>query len=417
MTATPSRWTSRRLTVWGTGLLLLSWFIYVHTMAVPGLVDRAGRFKGTDHIYFYVMGSLLRDGRADELYTPDSHIAEGRRRIDPSLALYAPYSNYGPQIAWVFAPLSRLPYAWSLTAFLLLTAIAYGLSVWLLWRDLPGLAPHGRLIALLAAAAPPFFTLLRYAQLSAFSLLLLSLALTALRRDRRFLAGLVLGTLIFKPQLGVIVAVALVAAAEWPILAGAAVAGAGQLLIAWTVGGTEVMSQYAGVLWTLLRNPALVQIYPTEVHSARGFLHLLLPAGPLASGISSLLVAGLVVSAVFVWRSRSETGLRWGTLILLTLLASPHLLSYDLVLLAIPVLIFADWAVTHRDHPSHQWVCIALLLAYLSPFSSNLARLWPVQSSAIVFASLAWLGASLCLEYAKPKLAAATRPHFLRSVP
>src|SRR5688572_17505753 len=90
-----SQWTSRRLTVWGSGLLLLSWFIYVHTMMVPGYIDRAGRFKGTDYIYFYVMGSLVLDGRTDALYQPDAHLAEGRRRIDPSLALYAPYSNYG----------------------------------------------------------------------------------------------------------------------------------------------------------------------------------------------------------------------------------------------------------------------------------------------------------------------------------
>ena len=103
-----SRWTARRLTVWGTGLLVLSWFIYAYTMSTPGLIDRAGRFKGTDHIYFFVMGSLMEDGRADDLYSPDAHLAEGRRRIDPSLALYAPYSNYGPQIAWAFMPLARL---------------------------------------------------------------------------------------------------------------------------------------------------------------------------------------------------------------------------------------------------------------------------------------------------------------------
>jgi hypothetical protein len=59
--------TTKRLTVWGIGLLGLSWFIYLHTMMVPGLIDRAGRFKGTDYIQFYVMGSLVLDGRADAL--------------------------------------------------------------------------------------------------------------------------------------------------------------------------------------------------------------------------------------------------------------------------------------------------------------------------------------------------------------
>src|SRR5262245_55720876 len=173
--APQSLWTARRLTVWGTGLLILSWFIYVYTIATPGLVDRAGRFKGTDHLYFFVMGSLMQDGRADELYSPDAHLAEGRRRIDPNLALYAPYSNYGPQIAWALMPLARLPYGYSLSLFLLFTGACYVLSVWMTWRDLPELAPHGALVALLAAASPLFLSLFRYAQLSAITLLLLSI--------------------------------------------------------------------------------------------------------------------------------------------------------------------------------------------------------------------------------------------------
>ena len=88
-------------------------------MSTAGLIDRAGRFKGTDHVYFFVMGSLMQGDRADDLYSPAAHLAEGRRRIEPGLALYAPYSNYGPQVAWAFMPLARLSYAHSLTLFLL----------------------------------------------------------------------------------------------------------------------------------------------------------------------------------------------------------------------------------------------------------------------------------------------------------
>ena len=33
--------------VWGTSLMVLGWFVYLHTMMVPGYVDRTGRFKGT----------------------------------------------------------------------------------------------------------------------------------------------------------------------------------------------------------------------------------------------------------------------------------------------------------------------------------------------------------------------------------
>ena len=85
--------------MWGASLMVLSWFVYVHTMLVPGYLDRAGRFKGTDYIYFYVMGSLMSQGRVDALYDPAAHLEEARRRIDPGLNLYAAHSNYGPQVA------------------------------------------------------------------------------------------------------------------------------------------------------------------------------------------------------------------------------------------------------------------------------------------------------------------------------
>jgi alpha-1,2-mannosyltransferase len=397
----PSLWTSRRLTVWGTGLLVLSWFIYVYTMTTPGLVDRAGRFKGTDHIYFFVMGSLMQDGRADDLYSPDAHLAEGRRRIDSNLALYQPYSNYGPQVAWAFMPLAGLPYGYSLTLFLIFTAACYGLSVWIVWRDLPELAPYGRLVVLLAAASPLVLSLFRYAQLSAISLLLLSLALAALRRNRRFLAGIALGTMIFKPTLGVIVGITLVAAGEWRIVAGAATAATAQIALAWAVSGTFVMRQYVQVLWRLLRDPALVQIYPTEVHSLRGFVQLLIPQSPLIGLVSLAGTLVLVALGIHVWRSRCEMGLRWGVLVLLTILASPHLLTYDLVLLSIPLLTLANWAVGHRDDRRHRVMSVFLLLAYLAPFSSNLARLWPVQASVVAIGALTCLGVSLSRK-AKP---------------
>lgn len=401
MPTTPSpqsRWTARRLTVWGTGLLVLSWFVYVHTMSTPGLIDRAGRFKGTDHIYFFVMGSLMQDGRADDLYSPDAHLSEGRRRIDQGLTLYAPYSNYGPQVAWVFMPLARLSYADSLTLFLLFTGACYALSVWLIWRDLPELARYGPLVALLAAASPLFLSLFRYAQLSAITLLLLSLALAAIRRDRRFLAGIALGTMVFKPTLGVLVGIALIAAGEWRIVAGAAAAATAQLALAWSVSSTAVMRDYVDVLWRLLRNPSLVQIYPTEVHSLRGFVQLLAPQSALTGLVSLPGTLLMLATAIRVWRSSSDVGVRWGVLVLLTILASPHLLTYDLLLLSIPLLTLGNWAVSHRTDRRHAAISLCLLLAYLAPFSSNLARLWPVQSSVIAIGALTWLGVSLSRE-------------------
>jgi len=377
--------------MWGAGLMGLSWFIYAHTMMVPGYIDRAGRFKGTDYIYFYVMGSLMSEGRVDALYDPNAHLDEARRRIDPALNLYAAHSNYGPQVAAAFAPLSRLSFGTSLALFLALTALAYGLSVWWVWTLSPALRPYGAPLAILAAGFPAFFTLIRYAQLSALSLILLSLALVALARQRRFLAGLVFGLMVFKPQLAVVIALVLILTGEWRMVAGAALAAAAELALAWLASDTAAMREYFHVLWTLARDPSLVQIHPGEVHSVRGFAQLLLPSLPAVVSTASLLaLVAAVWLGVRAWKSGAPVTWKWGQLVLLSILASPHLLTYDLILLAIPLLAFSDWSLANREEPRQPHVARLLLALYLAPFSSNLTRLLPIQWSVVAMAVLAW---------------------------
>jgi alpha-1,2-mannosyltransferase len=388
--------TRKRLTLWGLGLLLLSWAIYVHTMMVPGLFDRAKRFKGTDHIAFYVMGSLARDGRMDALYDPQANLDEGRRRIDRGLDLYMAHPNYGPQIAVAFAPLAALPFSLSLTIFLAFTALCYALSVWLVWRELPALRGDARLVALLAAASPLFLALFRYAQLSAISLLFWSLAFVAFRRQRSFAAGLAIGCLAFKPQMGIVIAIALLAARDWRAVAGASVTAVGQLAFAWLVAGSAAMLAYFHVLWTLLLNPALVQAFPSEVHSVRGFAQLLIPSPAIVSALSLVALAIAVVAAVRTWRSAAPLELRWAMVMLLTLLGSPHLLTYDLLLLTLPLLVLADWAVRNHAHPRQPLVALLLVGLYLSPFSSHLARLTHVQLSVLAMAAVAWCVYDVC---------------------
>ena len=146
--ALASLFTARRLWTWGAALFALSWVIHAHTMATPGLVDRVGRFKGSDYVQFYVMGSLVRDGRIRDLYDPQAHLAQARSRIDPALGLYAPRPNYGPQVALAFALLAGLPYAWSLGLFLSISA-----------RSIESPSPfNARLNAAIASSTRPIFS-------------------------------------------------------------------------------------------------------------------------------------------------------------------------------------------------------------------------------------------------------------------
>ena len=382
--------TARRLAAWATGLLILSWGLYAYTMSQAGLVDRAGRFKGSDYVQYYVLGSLVLEGRTDLLYDSNVQVAQGRTRIDPRLNLYAAHVNYGPQVALAFAPLARLPFGLSLAVFLGLTTVAYAAAVWLIWKSSPRLHGHGRLVALLAAASPLFLTVVKYAQLSAFTLLIWAIAFTAFKHNRKFAAGLAVGCLAFKPQLGLVIGTALLIGREWRALGGALVTGLGQLGVAWLVAGSRGLESYASALLTLVRNPALVQLYPSEVHSIRGFLQLLVPSPMLvaAGGMAGLIVA--LILAGRKWQRDAVSGVSWAQVVILTILASPHLLSYDLVLLTCPLLLLADWCLGNDHDPRRSSVTLLLLPLYFAPFSSNLARLIPVQLSVPAMMTLVW---------------------------
>jgi alpha-1,2-mannosyltransferase len=211
----------------------------------------------------------------------------------------------------------------------------------------------------------------------------------AYRRDRLFVSGLAIGCLAFKPQFGLIVGVVLLVSREWRVVAGAAATACGQLVVGWLVAGSAVMGQYFATLMKLMVNPQLVQLFPSEVHSLRGFFQLLLPSPALVTVCSIAGTIAALVLAVLSWRSRASVLLRFGQVILLTVLASPHLLSYDLVLLTVPLMALADWSVRSTDHPLRHTTALLLVPLYFAPISSNLARAVHVQLSAVVMVLLA----------------------------
>jgi glycosyl transferase family 87 len=389
----------RRLRLWGLTLLVLGWGVHLHTISTAGLIDRAGRVKGSDYVQFYVMGSLAAAGRFEALYDANAHLAEGRQRIDPALGIYASHPDYGPQVALAFAPLAAVPYATSLAIFTALIASIYAFSVWILWRECPALRVDGALVGLLAAASPLFLTVVRYGQASAFALLAVSLGYAALRRERHFLAGLAIGCLAYKPQLGIVIAAAAIGARQWRLVAGAAFAAGAQIAIGWFAGGTAVVAAYVRELAALAMNPSLVQLHPSEVHSIRGLVQLLVPYAPIVTFAALIALVIGIVAAVRGWSAPGPLGMQWSLLVTLTILASPHLLTYDLVLLTVPLLLIADWTVDNSDHPSSAPIRVLLALLYFAPFSAMIvARLTGIQVSTIAMALLAWYAYQISTE-------------------
>src|SRR5437667_10192023 len=87
---------------------------------------------------------------------------------------------------------------------------------------------------------------------------LLHFGVLAINSERHFLAGLAIGSLIFKPQLALAAAAIFLFSGEWRTVLGAiSAAAAAQLALAWAHYGTTVMQSY---LQALSRIPNLAPL-------------------------------------------------------------------------------------------------------------------------------------------------------------
>jgi hypothetical protein len=212
---------------------------------------------------------------------------------------------------------------------------------------------------------------------------------------------LALGCLIFKPQLGVAAAILFLVTLRWKIIAGAILSAAIELIPACLYYGPEPLREWLRVLRSVPRALALFEPRLYQTHSLRTFWTMLIP-WPSAS-LALYLASALLVSAWLVacWRSRLPLPLRYSALLLATVLLSPHLSVYDLVILAPAFLLFSDWIVNNPDHPAIPYFKLLLYLAFALPLLGPLARWTHIQLSVPVMATLLYgiwsLGRKLAL--------------------
>lgn len=374
------------------GLLLAAclWSVYAVDTSSPGMLDRNGLIKGTDFLHFYILGKLALLGRGSLLYDMRAQASLAREFVAQSPdGLYVPL--YGPQVSLFFAPLARLPYGWALTAWLAANVVIYGLCCYALWKTCPSLQTHRWTVLILAMAFPGFFHLLAWGQTSGIALLCFTLAYLALRRDQNLLAGLAIGFLIFKPQLGFAAAVVFLLTRQWKLAGGAVIAASLELAAAWIHYGTEVMRAYWLALAHVREVLPLLEPRLYQNQSLRSFWSLLLPWPHLAFALYLVSALAVLVLAVRVWTGEPSLALRFSALLLATVLVSPHVTVYDLVILAPAFLFLGDWATAHREQPIARRVQQLLYICYPLFLLGPVARLTHLQLSVAAMTALLWV--------------------------
>jgi hypothetical protein len=381
----------QKLWLAGSMLTLFVLTLVMGNAFIPADKAVARHMLGHDFTAFYAAGHYADLGQFDKLYDIEAvkrFEQETGRRFGLSLGdSYGPYWN-PPFYAWVFAPLARLPYPRALLTWELVNVAALAAAMMLLCRMLP----EGRrtwrdwgLVPLLLATSMPVIQALSHGQNTCTSLLLLAVTVTFWRRGNGWLAGAVGGLLFYKPQLGAIVAVVMVLDLGVTALAGLTVTG----IVLLVVTLLTMPGALGDFIYRLPANVRFMQVdhaYLWDRHATvKAFWRLLFQgrgAGEAAWIVTLLTVACTLAlgSGVFyaVWRTPSPATedvtptdaprRRRDRLVAATVATMPLLMpfyfDYDLMLLAVPAVLYAAERVGSGGAAKDVWLTRAWVALY-----------------------------------------------------
>lgn len=323
-----------------------------------GGVDRLGKPLGTDFISFWSAGRLALGGDPSAAYDPATHAAAEAAALPEARPDYYAFF-YPPTFLLICLPLALLPYPAALAVWL-----AGGLAALLIclrrllpqrWAILPMLAfpavlvnaGHGQNGFLTAAAFGGGMTLLA---------------------RRPFLAGLCLGALAIKPHLAMAVPVALIAARRWRAVAGAATGALGLCALSWAVlgGGTWRAFAAASGLARKTLDEGLVD--PAKMQSVFAAMRLLGGGIGVADALQAVVALTALALLARAAARRPGAAAEGAVMVGVSLLATPFLLDYDLVCLALPL----AWVAAEAQRTGWlAWEKLGLLAAYALPLVSR----------------------------------------------
>lgn len=292
-----------------------------------GLTNGAGRPFGDDFINFWSAPFLAWHHRAAEIYNFQAFHVFEQSVVGGPLQDY--HYSYPPMALLLTAPLAFIPYL-------------PGLALWLgggwyaFYRALRLAMPEGRTL-FFALATPAVFINAVGGQNGSWNAALLGAGLGLLDR-MPIVAGGCLGLLIYKPQLGILIPIALLCGRRWRAFAAAAATAAILVVIAAIAFGPAFFVDYLRQA-TVLRHVILEDgtgVWHRMVSVFVGARRLGASV-PIAYAIQAVVGGAAAAAVAAVWYRDASFGVRNATLLLGTCLATPYLQDYDLVFGALVV--------------------------------------------------------------------------------
>jgi alpha-1,2-mannosyltransferase len=340
-------------------------------------IDPLGRPIGTDFISFWAAATVAATGHPAAVYDIATHWAAQQAQF-PDVKL--PYTAffYPPVYLLFCMPLALLPYFWSLGIWLLATGFACLRTLQLRGSEV-GIAT--------ILAFPAAYVNVLHGQNGFLTTALFAGGFMALPR-RPVVAGICFGCLVYKPHLAILLPLALLSCRRWVTLTVAAVTAMALCAASALVFGLDTWRGFlAGipVARQALEDGLVGDAKMQSLFAAARMFGVELHAAYAMQTVVTLLMAALVVYLCVKRPAAEATG---ALVAAASLLSTPFLLAYDLMLLALPLIWI--YACAHRTG-FLPWERFILVVSFALPLiSSSLSTYLHVPVAPIVIAAVVW---------------------------
>jgi Glycosyltransferase family 87 len=333
--------------------------VFLGSFWVDGLwADKTG--APSDFVAVWAAGKLASTGHPAAVYNWDIHKLVEQTAVGHQFTGYFGF-HYPPTFLFVAVALSMLSYGTAYTVWALGTFPAYLIAI----RGIVG----NRIGYLLAAAFPAVLANFTIGQNGFVTAGLIGGTLV-LMRQRPIVAGVLLGLLTFKPHLGLLFPIALIAGREWRVLVAATMVALAMAAASWFAFGADTWAGFVGNIGHT--SQAFLSDGSADwrkLQTVFGLTRSLGGSETLAWSLQAMLTLAAAVAVGALWRSKVQYEIKAAALGTGLMLATPYLYTYDLVALAVPLAFLFRLGLTRGFLPQELiGIGFACLLVLIFPF-------------------------------------------------
>ena len=263
---------------------------------------------------------------------------------------------YPPSFLLFVYPFALLPWKIAATIFLGCTYVVFVKSIHVI---------VGRKEALLVAMAFPGTALVVVAgQNGLLTASLVAFGLALLGR-RPVLAGICFGVLCVKPQLAVLVPLALLCSRSWRALAALAVTALSMLAVSVAIFGADTLAAFVHNMGTVAGYVETGRAALYRIPSGYSLVKLMHLPTTLANAVQAVSALSAAAAVCYAWSRPASHPLRAATLVCASLMVSPYLYDYDLAWLGVFIASYTKHGMERGWRPWHrEWLIVLWLMPW-----------------------------------------------------